>query len=407
MVKKASSGKQLRVLLLENIHRQAVDMLSSEGYEVETLSHALNEEELIARIPSVDILGIRSNTNITANVLSAAKRLVTVGCFCIGTNQVDLAGASAQGVAVFNAPYSNTRSVAELVIGEIIALSRHLIDKNNKTHQGVWDKSAEGCHEVRGLKLGIVGYGNIGSQLSVLAESLGMEVAYFDIADKLSMGNTRRADSLQDLLRTSDVVSVHVDGQPTNKLLIDEAAFAAMRPGVLFLNLSRGMIVDLASLKKHLLSGHVAGAAIDVYPLEPKAKGEAFQSELRGIPNVILTPHIASGTEEAQTDIGRFVATKLVKYVNEGNTMLSVNLPQMSLQANQNFHRVLLIHHNIPGVLAQINGCIAEGGGNINAQRLATSGEYGCLLTDIGGDQVSKVTQRLRGLPETIRLREL
>src|SRR5580693_2510098 len=320
-----------RALLLENIHPDASLRLAKEGYQVETLPRALGEDELIEAIDGVSLLGIRSGTQVTERVLAAAPRLAAVGAFCIGVNQIDLAAASRRGVAVFNAPFSNTRSVVELALAEIIAMARRLPEKNTLMHAGAWDKSAAGSHEVRGRRLGIVGYGNIGTQLSVLAENLGMTVSFYDTADKLALGNARRCSTLEELLETSDVVTLHVDGRPGNSGLFGEAEFAAMRPGSLFLNLSRGFVVDHAALRRHIESGHLAGAAVDVFPEEPKGRGDEFVSELRGLPNVILTPHIGGSTEEAQRDIGNFVATKFRDFIGEGTTSLSVNLPPLAL----------------------------------------------------------------------------
>ncbi len=303
-----------RALLLENIHPDATARLTKAGYQVETMTRALGEDELIEKIQGFSLLGIRSQTQVTDRVLAAAPDLLAVGAFCIGTNQVDLAAAARRGVAVFNAPFSNTRSVVELAIAEIISLARRLPEKNVKMHAGVWDKSAKGAHEVRGRKLGIIGYGNIGTQLSVIAESLGMSVYFYDVADKLAIGNARRCSSLEELLESVETVTIHVDGRPGNHGFFGEEEFARMNPRSLFLNLSRGFVVDHAALRRHIESGHIAGAAIDVFPKEPKGNGEEFVSELRGVPNVILTPHIGGSTEEAQQDIGEFVSGKLADF---------------------------------------------------------------------------------------------
>jgi D-3-phosphoglycerate dehydrogenase / 2-oxoglutarate reductase len=396
-----------RALLLEGIHPDAVAGLEKNGYAVETVARALDEDELIARVPGVQLLGIRSKTTVTDAVLAAGTDLLAVGAFCIGTNQIDVAAASARGVAVFNAPFSNTRSVVELVIAEIIALTRRLVDKNAGMHAGVWDKSAEGSHEVRGRRLGIVGYGNIGSQLSVLAENLGMSVFFYDTADKLALGNARRCGSMEELLATVDVVTLHVDGRPGNSDLFGEAEFGRMRPGSLFLNLSRGFVVDHRALRRHIESGHLAGAAVDVFPHEPKARGDEFVSELRGLPNVIITPHIGGSTEEAQQDIGQFVAGKLHDFVSTGNTSLSVNLPAVSLSSQQGVHRLTHLHRNTPGVLATINGVLADHDVNIEGQLLGTRGDLGYVITDIGSQYTQDVLDRLRDLPTTVRLRLL
>ncbi len=395
----------LRFLLLENIHPDAAARLVKDGYQVETAPKALTEDELTAAIGDVHVLGIRSGTHITERVLAAAPKLLAVGAFCIGVNQIDLAAASQRGVAVFNAPFSNTRSVVELAVAEIIAMTRRLTDKNTQMHGGTWDKSAVGSHEVRGRRLGIVGYGNIGGQLSVLAESLGMTVFFYDTADKLALGNARRCGTLEELLEISDVVTLHVDGRPGNSGLFGEAEFAAMRPGSLFLNLSRGFVVDHAALRKHIESGHLAGAAVDVFPQEPRARGEEFRSALRGLPNVILTPHVGGSTEEAQQDIGEFVAGKLHDFVGSGATALSVNLPPVALPHTPGTHRLVHLHRNVPGVLATINQLLAEHGANIEGQLLGTRDELGYVLTDIGTEYPDDMLARLRDLDVTIRLR--
>lgn len=406
--KKLSFPKsRIRVLLLENIHPIAAERLEQEGYQVEQISRSLTESELLDKIEDVFILGIRSNTTITPAVLDKAKHLLAIGTFCIGTNQIDLVSAAAHGVAVFNAPFSNTRSVVELAVAEIIALNRRLVDRSNATHAGIWDKSAVGCHEVRGQKLGIVGYGNIGSQLSVLAESLGMEVYYYDVADKLAFGNAKRCAGLHELLGKVDIVSSHVDGRAANAGLFGEEEFAAMQPGTLFLNLSRGMVVDTDSLHKHLESGHLAGAAVDVFDKEPKSKADPFVSVLQGLPNVILTPHVASGTDEAQVSIGQFVSNKLIKFINTGSTALSVNLPGLSLPQNDDSHRLIIIHKNVPGVLAHINTLLSENNINIDSQYLGTTNDLGYVITDINVDHSDHIINQLRDMPETIRLRVL
>src|SRR6204780_844284 len=329
-----------RALLVENIHPDASARLAKEGYEVATLPRALGEDELAEAVDGVHVLGIRSGTHVTERVLDAAPSLIAIGAFCIGVNQIDLAAASQRGIAVFTAPFSNTRSVVELVLAEIIALPRRLTDKNAQMHAGLWDKSAAGSHEVRGRRLGIIGYGNIGGQLSVLAESLGMTVYFYDTADKLALGNAQRCGTMEELLEISDAVTLHVDGRPGNSGLFGEAEFAAMKPGSLFLNLSRGFVVDHAALRRNIESGHLAGAAVDVFAREPRGRGEEFSSELRGLPNVILTPHVGGSTEEAQQDIGEFVAGKLHDYVNCGTTSLSGNLPRVALPQTPGSHRL-------------------------------------------------------------------
>jgi D-3-phosphoglycerate dehydrogenase len=398
---------KVRVLLLESIHADAVSRLESEGYQVESVRNALDEVELIERIQGVHLLGIRSKTKVTAKVLEAGESLVAVGAFCIGTDQIDLVAASQAGIAVFNAPFSNTRSVVELALAEIIAMTRRLTEKNAKMHEGVWDKAADGSHEVRGRRLGIVGYGNIGTQLSVLAENLGMHVSFYDTADKLALGNAHRCASLEELLETSDVVTLHVDGRPGNAGFFGPEQFARICKGGIFLNLSRGIVVDHVALRAALGSGQLAGAAIDVFPTEPKGRGDEFVSELRGLPNVILTPHIGGSTEEAQSDIGDFVANKLVHFVHEGNTTLSVNLPGVALPEQSGMSRVVHVHLNTPGVLAQVNSILAEHHVNVEGQLLSTRGEYGYLITDISGGYSDAVLDRLRGMSQTVRLRVL
>jgi D-3-phosphoglycerate dehydrogenase len=398
-------SEPLRALLLEQIHPDAEEILTSAGFAVESVDRACDEDELIARLPGVSLLGIRSKTQVTRRVLDAAPQLISVGAFCIGTNQIDLDAAVEAGVTVFNAPFSNTRSVVELAIAEIIAMTRRLTEKNGLMHDGVWDKSAHGAHEVRGRTLGIVGYGNIGTQLSVLAENLGMRVLFFDTADKLALGNARRSLSLKELLGESDVVTLHVDGRLTNQNFFGENEFAAMRPGSLFLNLSRGFVVDYAALRTHVETGHIAGAAVDVFPVEPKGRGDEFVSELRGLPNVILTPHIGGSTEEAQQDIGRFVAGKFVDFVRDGSTSMSVNVPGLVLPRAGGRLRLLHLHRNVPGVLARVNGLLAEHGVNVEAQLLGTRGDYGYVVTDSASGTTQAIVDQMRAMPETISLR--
>lgn len=393
-----------RALLLENVHDDAAFTLRDAGYDVERRTAALAEDELVEALHGVEVLGIRSNTTVTRRVLEAAPGLRAVGAFCIGTNQIDLATASERGVAVFNAPFSNTRSVVELALSEIIALTRRLTDKNADMHAGRWDKSAAGSHEVRGRRLGIVGYGNIGSQLSVLAEALGMSVLFYDSADKLALGNARRCGTLEELLTQADVVTLHVDGRSGNSDLFGEEQFARMRPRSIFLNLSRGFVVDHRALRRHIETGHLAGAAVDVFPREPKRPDEEFVSELRGLRNVILTPHVGGSTEEAQQDIGNFVAGKLRDYARDGSTSLSVNLPQVWLPRRAGTHRLLLLHTNTPGVLATVNGVLADHGLNIEGQVLGTRGALGYVITDVAPPEAPDVVRALAALPETVRL---
>ncbi|NTW39946.1 MAG: phosphoglycerate dehydrogenase [Cellulomonadaceae bacterium] len=397
----------LRALLLENLHPLATTILHADGIEVTTRTGALSEDELIEALDGVQLLGIRSKTEVTERVLAHAPDLVAIGAYCIGTNQIDLRAAAVRGVAAFNAPFSNTRSVVELTLAEIIALTRRLTERDRALHDGVWDKSAEGAHEVRGRTLGIVGYGNIGTQLSVIAEALGMSVVFYDSAERPALGNARRLESLDELLAVADVVTLHVDGRSGNAGLFGPEQFAKMRPGALFLNLSRGFVVDYAALREQVLSGHIGGAAVDVFPHEPKRRGDTFESDLRGLPNVILTPHIGGSTEEAQEAIGQFVSNKLRDYLAHGSTMLSVNVPNLALDARTGSHRLTHLHRNTPGVLAFINQTLAEHGVNIEGQLLATRGELGYVVTDVVGDLGDDVYTVLQGMAQTIRLRVL
>jgi D-3-phosphoglycerate dehydrogenase len=397
----------VRALLLENLHPLASSILTEAGIEVETRRGALGEDELVGCLDRFDLLGIRSKTEVTARVLEAHPHLVAVGAFCIGTNQIDLDAATRHGIAAFNAPYSNTRSVVELAIANIIAMARRLTERDKALHAGVWDKSAEGSHEVRGRTLGIVGYGNIGSQLSVVAEMLGMQVYFYDTDEKLALGNARRCSSLEELLDTVETVTLHVDGRGGNAGIFGRDQLARMRPRSLFLNLSRGFVVDYEALRDAIVSAHVAGAAVDVFPAEPRNRGDAFDSPLRGLPNVILTPHVGGSTEEAQEDIGRFVGTKLRDYVRTGSTALSVNLPTLTPARNVHAQRIAHIHQNTPGVLAHVNQVLAEHDVNIGGQVLATRGQTGYVVTDTGSGLSSAVVAALRSVPETVRVRVL
>ncbi len=392
----------MKVLLLENIHPFAVEQLEERGFDVELRTSSLSEGDLVEALEDVRLLGIRSNTHVTERVLDAAPQLEAIGCFCIGTNQVDLNAAAARGIGVFNAPYSNTRSVVELVIGEIIALARRLPEKSQRMHEGIWDKSAKGSHEVRGRTIGIVGYGNIGTQLSNLAESMGMRVVFYDTADRPAHGNARRMSSLEELLAVSDVVTLHVDGRPGNAGLFGAEQFAAMKPRSMFINASRGMVVDDVSLRDHLLSGHIAGAALDVFPVEPKAQGDSFESVLRGIDNVILTPHVGGSTQEAQAEIGWFVSGKLSGFALEGNTALSVNLPAVQTPPLETGHRLGFLHHNVPGVLARFNALFAEHEDNVTGQHLTTSGQLGYVVTDASEPLPADALAELRGWDECL-----
>ncbi|WZH52929.1 MAG: phosphoglycerate dehydrogenase [Nocardioides alkalitolerans] len=385
----------MKALLLEDIHTSSQEVFDDAGIEVLRRPGSLDEDDLIAALDGVELLGIRSNTRVTERVLDAVPHLQAVGCFCIGTNQVALTAAAERGLPVFNAPYSNSRSVVELVIAEILALARRLTEKTERLHNGIWDKSAKGSHEVRGRTLGIIGYGNIGTQLSNVAEALGMRVVFYDIADRPAHGNARRMRSMDELLAHADVVSLHVDGRPGNAGLFGAEQFAAMKPRALFINASRGMVVDDVALRDNILSGHIAGAAIDVFPIEPKAQGDTFESVLRGLDNVILTPHVGASTLEAQEEIGRFVAGKLTGFVRQGSTALSVNLPGVQPAPLTVGTRVGLLHENAPGVLARLNQTLATTG-NITAQALATAGELGYVVTDVDSTTPQDTLDKLR-----------
>lgn len=396
-----------KALLLENIHPLAEDALRRSGFEVETQKGALDEDSLIAALDGVDLLGIRSKTNVTQRVIESHPDLNAIGCFCIGTNQVDLSAASASGIAVFNAPYSNTRSVVELVISDIISLMRKIPEHMRLMRDGVWDKSASGSHEVRGKTLGIIGYGNIGSQVSVIAEALGMSVIFYDLDEKLALGNARRATSLDELLEASDAVTIHVDGRKENTNFFGDDELEKMRTGAILINLSRGFVLDLDALKSHLDSGHLSGAAIDVYPREPKKSGDAFVSDLIEEHNIILTPHIGGSTLEAQESIGQFVSHKLIDYWRSGTTALSVNLPHITLESPQNVQRIEHLHANMPGVLAQVNHTLGAADINITAQALGTRDNLGYVVTDVSPAPSAAVLDQLAQLPGTIRVRLL
>jgi D-3-phosphoglycerate dehydrogenase / 2-oxoglutarate reductase len=398
---------RITVLLLENIHPNARELLKQEGYSIEVLSSSLDEDELAERIRNVSILGIRSKTRISRKVLQNANRLMAIGAFCIGTNQIDLESCLERGIAVFNAPFSNTRSVVELAVGEIIMLIRNLPDKSRNMHQGIWDKSASGSFEIRGKSLGILGYGNIGSQLSILAESLGINVYYYDIVEKLALGNAKKCSSLEELLNRSDIVSLHVDGRPENSELIGEREFGWMKKGVIFLNLSRGHVVDIKALRNAILKGKVAGAAIDVFPEEPRNNEEEFISDLRNLPNTILTPHIGGTTLEAQENIARFVPMKIIDYINTGSTTNSVNFPEIQLPPFRDAHRLIHIHHNVPGILAKINHVLASQNINVVGQYLKTNEKIGYMILAVNREYDREVISEFRSIENTIRFRVL
>lgn len=398
---------RIKVLLLESIHPDALAFLKNEGYTVELLDRSLGEAELCEAIKDVHILGIRSKTNVTAKVLQSANKLLAVGAFCIGTKQIDLEACKKQGVAVFNAPYSNTRSVVELAIGEIIVLMRRTFVRSNELHQGVWRKTAEGAKELRGKTLGILGYGNIGSQLSVLAEALGMKVVFYDVLEKLALGNAQKLNSMYEVLAVSDVVSLHVDDSEENHGLIGEKEINTMKDGSILVNLSRGKVVEIPALVNAVKSGKLAGAAVDVYPKEPKSNNEPFESELKGLPNVILTPHIGGSTIEAQVDIADFVPKRIIEYINTGNSFDSVNLPGIRVAPQKNAHRFLHIHQNVAGVMAQVNKILADYGINVVGQNLKTDESVGYLITDIDTNYNDEVIDALKNIPQTIKFRLL
>ncbi len=398
---------RIKVLLLENIHENGVKLLKDEGYQVEIHQGGMDEDELANRIKDVSIIGIRSKTQITPKVLENANRLLAVGAFCIGTNQIDLQGCLEKGIAVFNAPFSNTRSVVELAIGEIIFLIRNLPDKIKQMHDGRWDKSAINSFEIRGKKLGIIGYGNIGAQLSVIAESLGLQVYYFDVEERLGLGNATKCNTLNELLKVSDIVTLHVDGRPENKNLIGKKEFDAMKEGVIFLNLSRGHVVDIPILHENIVKGKIRGVAIDVYPEEPKSNNDEFMSALRTLPNTILTPHIGGSTLEAQENIAEFVPGKIMDYINTGSTNLSVNFPNLQLPTFQEAHRFIHLHHNVPGIIAKINNILADHSINVLGQYLKTNESIGYVITDINKEYSKEVMKDLKKIPETIRFRVL
>ena len=403
-----ASIEKTKLLLLEGVNDSAVDLLRASGFSaIERLPKALEGDTLRKALKGISLLGIRSRTALTQDVLAAADQLTAVGCFSVGTNQVDLNAARKRGIPVFNAPFSNTRSVAELVIGEIVMLLRQIFPRSVAAHEGGWDKSAAGSREVRGRTLGIIGYGNIGSQLSTLAEAMGMRVIYFDRTDKLRHGNTEPVDQLETLLAESDVVSLHVPETPETHNMIGERELRLMKPGSCLINNSRGTVVDLDALAGALRDGHLAGAAIDVFPVEPSSNSERFKSPVQGLKNVILTPHVGGSTEEAQERIGREVARKLVDYCINGSTMGAVNFPQVQLHARAHGVRFSHVHHNVPGMLRRLNEVFLQRDVNIAAQYLETDSEVGYVVLDVDlvGHNCGELLEEIRGLDGTISAR--
>lgn len=408
MVQATSFPKdKIKVLLLENIHASARDLFREDSFIVEEVHGALDHDELLARVSGAHIIGIRSKTQLTKEVLDAAKRLLCVGCFCIGTNQVDLSNANLRGIPVFNAPFSNTRSVAELVLAEIVMLARQLGDCVQQLHKAQWHKSATGRHEIRGKTLGVVGYGHIGSQVGVLAEAFGMRVLFYDVAKKLPMGNNRSVASLDALLSQSDFVTLHVPATSQTSGMIQAKHIARMKQGSYLVNASRGSVVNLESLAEALRSEHIAGAAIDVYPKEPKKNGEHFESPLIGLANVVLTPHIGGSTEEAQESIGVEVGNACLEFTNTGSTASAVNFPHAELPLRSGSHRILNVHRNVPGVMAEISRILADLNANIHAQHLATDDQTGYLITDLDKNVSEEVRQAIASLDTNIKTRIL
>ncbi|TBU99380.1 phosphoglycerate dehydrogenase [Stutzerimonas kirkiae] len=408
MSKTSLDKSKIKFLLLEGVHQSAVDTLKAAGYtNIEYLTGSLPEAELKERIADVHFIGIRSRTQLTEEVFDAAKRLIAVGCFCIGTNQVNLDAARERGIAVFNAPYSNTRSVAELVLAEAILLLRGVPEKNAVSHRGGWQKTAKDSYEIRGKKLGIIGYGSIGTQLSVLAEALGMQVYFYDVVTKLPLGNATQIHSLTELLGLADIVTLHVPETAATKWMIGEKEIRAMKKGAILLNAARGTVVEIDALAAAIRDKHLNGAAIDVFPVEPRANGEEFVSPLRGLDNVILTPHVGGSTMEAQANIGLEVAEKLVKYSDNGTSVSSVNFPEVALPSHPGKHRLLHIHENIPGVLSEINKVFAENGINISGQYLQTNEKVGYVVIDVDAAYSDLALSKLQHVKGTIRSRVL
>jgi D-3-phosphoglycerate dehydrogenase len=408
MAKNSLDKSKIKFLLLEGLHESAVTSLKDAGYSnIDYHKTALNEEELIEKIKDAHFVGIRSRSQLTAKVFAAAKKLNAVGCFCIGTNQVDLNAATEYGIPVFNAPYSNTRSVAELVIAEAILLLRGVAEKSAKAHRGIWQKSAARSFEIRGKVLGIIGYGSIGMQLGVIAESLGMKVKFYDAANKLPIGNAQQVGSMAGLLREADIVSLHVPENPSTKNMFAAEQISQMKPGGILINASRGTVVDIEALAEGIKSNHLAGAAIDVFPVEPKSNDDEFISPLRGLDNVFLTPHIGGSTLEAQENIGLEVTEKLIRYSDNGTTTSSVNFPQVALPTHEGSHRLFHIHRNVPGVLSAINSVFSDNNINISGQYLQTNDKVGYVVIDIDQDSSELAKSKLKTVEGTIRTRVL
>ena len=398
---------KINVLLLEKVDKVAFDLFKEEGYNVESLDGSLDEKDLIKKIKDVSILGIRSKTIISDKVIKSANKLLAIGAFCIGTNQIKFESCNDSGIVIFNAPYSNTRSVVEIVIAQIINLMRKIVIKSNKMHSGVWRKDSLDSFEIRNKVIGIVGYGNIGSQLSVICEALGMKVLYYDILDKLSIGNAKKCKSLNELLKNSDIVSLHVDGKKSNTNLISDKEFSIMKEKSILVNYSRGNVVDIDSLIKNIKSKKLMGAALDVFPEEPSNNKEKFESKVKGIEEIILSPHIGGSTKEAQKNIGSYVPDKIIDFINSGNTSSSVNFPKLSLPEQSDSHRLIHIHKNEPGVMLEINKIISEYNINIKGQYLKTNEEIGYVITDIDSIYNKEVVKSLKNIPATIKLRVL
>jgi|TARA_B100000902_G_scaffold208077_1_gene198064 D-3-phosphoglycerate dehydrogenase len=407
-MKKLSFPKsKIKVLLLEKLDKAAYNIFSNEGYDVETYDGSLEEEELIKKIQDISILGIRSKTKVTKKVIESANRLLSIGAFCIGTNQIDLIECAKNGISVFNAPYSNTRSVVEIVLGQMINIMRSIVDKSNDMHKGTWRKDSKNSFEVRGKTIGIIGYGNIGSQLSVICESIGMKVIYYDKEEKLSIGNASKCNSLKSLLENSDVISIHIDGRKENTNFFGEKEFNMMKKGSALINYSRGNVLDIDALIENLSNKKLLGAALDVFPKEPINNQEEFKSKLRGQNNLILSPHIGGSTKEAQKNIGSYVPDKIIDFINTGNTSNSVNFPELSLPEQRDSHRLIHIHYNEPGILLNINKIISKYNINIKGQYLKTIEKIGYVITDIDREYDKTVVKELKNISKTIKLRVL